>query len=249
MASRKNKSVKSPQRTNLSGTAVSNEILNRIPAGEFELIRPHLKFIKLTSHLHLNEPNRKIEQACFPNSGMISLVVVMARGRTVEVGVTGREGFAGAPSTAGVSRSPVREVVQVAGEGFLVKVAALHRVLRSAPLLHNLLSRYSVLLGMQMAQTAACNRLHDIERRLSRWLLMTEDRVQEEYLAITHDFLAAMLGTDRPSVSLAAARLQRRGIIQYKRAAVKIINRHALELAACECYAVVRKFNRELGLA
>jgi CRP-like cAMP-binding protein len=240
--------MESAPRASLNGKHVANEILTRIPIGEFGLIRPHLEFIKLTSHLHLNEPNQKIEYAYFPNSGMISLVIVMSNGRTVEVGVAGREGFAGAPSTAGVARSPVREVVQVAGEGFRVKVAPLHRVLRSAPQLDGLLSRYSVWQGMQMAQTAACNRLHDVERRLSRWLLMTEDRVQEEYLAITHDFLAAMLGTDRPSVSLAAASLQRRGIIQYKRAAVKIVNRRELELAACECYAVVRKFNRQLGL-
>jgi CRP-like cAMP-binding protein len=248
MVTRKSKSTRSFGRAGLGGTQVSNEILNRIPAGEFELIRPHLKFIGLSSHLRLNEADQKIENVYFPNSGMISLVIVMSTGRAVEVGVTGREGFAGAPSAAGVARSPVREIVQVAGEGYYIPVKDLRRVMKSAPLLDRLLSQYSVLLAMQMAQTAACNRLHHVERRLSRWLLMTEDRVQEEYLAITHDFLAEMLGTDRPSVSLAAARLQRKGLIQYKRAAVKIISRAHLELASCECYAVVKKFNRQLGL-
>jgi CRP-like cAMP-binding protein len=248
MVTRRLKSMQSSGRSNLSGTRVSNEILNRIPAREFDLIRPHLEFVKLSSHLRLNEPDQKIEAAYFPNSGMISLVIVMSTGRAVEVGVTGREGFAGAPAAAGVARSPVREIVQVPGEGFYIRVKALHQVMKSAPLLNGLLSQYSVLLAMQMAQTAACNRLHHVESRLSRWLLMTEDRVQEEYLAITHDFLAEMLGTDRPSVSLAAARLHRKGLIQYKRAAVKIINRAHLELASCECYAAVKKFNRQLGL-
>jgi len=111
-----------------------------------------------------------------------------------------------------------------------------------------MLSRYAVVRGMQVAQTAACNRLHDIEQRLARWLLMTQDRVDSGSLPITHDFLATMLGTDRPTVSLAAGVLQKKKLIEYTRGAVKIVNRKKLEDSACECYGVIRQYDGELGL-
>ena len=111
-----------------------------------------------------------------------------------------------------------------------------------------MLSRYAAIQGMQVAQTAACNRLHDIGQRLARWLLMTQDRVDSGSLPITHDFLATMLGTDRPTVSLAAGVLQRKGLIEYTRGAVKIVNRNKLEDSACECYGVIQHYNGDLGL-
>jgi len=101
---------------------------------------------------------------------------------------------------------------------------------------------------MQISQTAACNRLHEIERRLARWLLMAQDRVDAGYVAITHDFLATMLGTDRSSVSVAAANLQRRQIIEYTRGAVRILNRKELEACSCECYQVIQTFNGDIDL-
>jgi len=111
-----------------------------------------------------------------------------------------------------------------------------------------MLSRYAVIQGMQVAQTAACNRLHNVEQRLARWLLMTQDRVDSVSLHITHDFLATMLGTDRPTVSLAAGVLQRKEIIEYTRGAVKIVNRKKLEDSACECYGVIRQYDGKFGL-
>ena len=120
--------------------------------------------------------------------------------------------------------------------------------LDSAPHLQLMLSRYAAIRGIQVAQTAACNRLHDIEQRLGRWLLMTQDRVDSGSLPITHDFLATMLGTDRPTVSLAAGVLQRKKLIEYTRGAVKILNRKKLENSACECYGVIRRYDGELGL-
>jgi CRP-like cAMP-binding protein len=111
-----------------------------------------------------------------------------------------------------------------------------------------MLHRYAAIRGMQVAQTAACNRLHDVKQRLARWLLMTQDRVDSGSLPITHDFLATMLGTDRPSVSLAAGVLQRKGLIEYTRGAVKIMNRKKLEDSACECYGIIRQYDGELGL-
>ena len=139
-------------------------------------------------------------------------------------------------------------MVQIAGDGFRVEVGAFQKTLESAPLLQLMLSRYAAIRGMQVAQTAACNRLHDIEQRLARWLLMTQDRVDSGSLAITHDFLATMLGTDRPTVSLAAGVLQRKELIEYTRGAVEIVNRKKLEDSACECYGVIRQYDGELGL-
>jgi CRP-like cAMP-binding protein len=101
---------------------------------------------------------------------------------------------------------------------------------------------------MQIAQTAACNRLHEIRQRLARWLLVTQDRVDSGWLPITHDFLATMLGTDRPSVSLAAGALQKKNILEFTRGAVRILNRKKLEACSCECYGAIQQFNGELGL-
>jgi len=124
----------------------------------------------------------------------------------------------------------------------------LQEVLESTPHLQLMLGRYAAIRGMQVAQTAACNRLHDIEQRLARWLLMTQDRVNSGSLLITHDFLATMLGTDRPTVSVAAGILQKKKLIEYTRGAVKIVNRKKLENSACECYTVIRQYDGELGL-
>jgi CRP-like cAMP-binding protein len=121
-------------------------------------------------------------------------------------------------------------------------------VLQSAPGLERILTRYAVVQGMQFAQTAACNRLHNIEQRLARWLLITQDRVDSPKLAITHDFLATMLGTDRPTVSLAAGVLQDKRIIEYTRGSVKILSQKKLKGCTCECYAVIQQYNREIGL-
>jgi CRP-like cAMP-binding protein len=172
----------------------------------------------------------------------------MKDGKTAEAGIVGNEGFTGTLAAVGLSKGPLRAVVQITGDGFRVEVGALQNTLESAPHLQLLLNRYAVVRGMQVAQTAACNRLHDIEQRLARWLLMTQDRVDSESLPITHDFLATMLGTDRPTVSLAAGVLQRKELIEYTRGAVKIVNRKKLEDYACECYEVIRQYDGELGL-
>src|SRR5580700_9588530 len=240
--------VRANERTNAEGKAVRNKVLLAMPNNEYELMRPDLTYIDLPHHLSLHEPTQKIDFVYFPNRGMVSQVVVTKDGRTVEVGVVGNEGYVGAGLAAGLSRSSVREIIQIAGDGFRMMGNALERILRSAPQLQMILSRHSGLQGMQVAQTAACNRLHDIQQRLARWLLMTQDRVNLGVLPITHDFIATMMGTDRSTVSLAAAVLQRKGIIEYVRGAVKVVNRRKLEKSACECYAVIQHFEDELGL-
>ena len=236
------------ERTNVDGKPVRNKVLLATPDSEYELMRADLRYIDLPHHLSLHEPAQKIEFVYFLNRGMVSQVVVTKDGRTVEVGVVGNEGYVGAGLAAGLSRSSVREIIQIAGDGFRMMGNALERILRSAPQLQVILNRHTGLQGMQVAQTAACNRLHDIQQRLSRWLLMTQDRVDSGLLPITHDFIATMMGTDRSTVSLAASVLQKQGIIEYARGAVKIVNRRKLEKSACECYGVIRQLEDDLGL-
>lgn len=240
--------VRSGERTNTDGKPVRNIILLSISESEYNSLRPHLEYVSLPNHLVLHEAGGKLEFAYFPNRGLISLVVVMKDGKTAEAGIVGKEGFTGTPAAVGLDRGPLQAVVQITGDGFRVAVGALQNTLESAPHLQFMLSRYAAIRGMQVAQTAACNRLHDIGQRLARWLLMTQDRVDSGSLPITHDFLATMLGTDRPTVSLAAGVLQRKKIIEYTRGAVKIVNRKKLEDSACECYAVIQQYDGELGL-
>jgi CRP-like cAMP-binding protein len=235
--------VQPGERTNPAGKPVRNKLLLAIPDEEFRRIRSRLQFVELPHHFVLHQPHQTVRFAHFPNAGLISLVVELKDGRTVEAGLLGNEGASGMPAVLGLSRSPLREIVQIAGDGFRVRVNALRELLPSTPILQATLNRYAAGLAMQVAQTAACNRLHKIEERLSRWLLIAQDRVDSGIVPITHDFLATMLGTDRPSVTVAAGMLQREGIIEYTRGSVRILNRKKLESFACECYALIKHYN------
>jgi CRP-like cAMP-binding protein len=236
------------ERTSTAGNRVTNKILLSISDKEYSLVHPHLESLDMPHHLSLYEPGQPLEFVHFPNSGMVSLVIATEDGRTVEVGEVGKEGFSGVQAAVGINKNQVREIVQIAGDGFRVKIGALKTVLQSAPELQRILTRYAVVQGMQFAQTAACNRLHNIEQRLARWLLITQDRVDSSTLAITHDFLATMLGTDRPTVSLAAGILQDKQIIEYSRGEVQILSRAKLKECSCECYGVIEQYNHEIGL-
>jgi CRP-like cAMP-binding protein len=209
--------MQSGERTNAERKPVSNKLLLSISDSDYGSLRPHLEYVGLPNHLVLHEAGGKLEFAYFPNRGLISLVVVMRDGKTAEAGIVGNEGFTGTLAAVGLSRSPLQAVVQITGDGFRVEVGALQNTLESTPHLKLMLSRYAAIRGMQVAQTAACNRLHDIEQRLARCLLMTQDRVDSALRPITHDFLATMLGTDRSTVSLAAGGLQSKELIEYTR--------------------------------
>ena len=248
MARRDLQTVQSGERTNAAGKPVGNQILLSISDSEFSSLRPHLEHVRLPNHLVLHEAGGRLEFAYFLNRGLISLVVVMKDGRTAEAGIVGNEGFTGTQAIVGLRKGPLRGVVQITGDGFRIKVGALQDVLELTPHFRMMLNRYAAIRGMQIAQTAACNRLHEIRQRLARWLLMTQDRVDAGALPITHDFLATMLGTDRPTVSLAAGVLQKERLIEYSRGAVKIVNRKKLEDSACECYRVIRQYDGDLGL-
>ena len=239
--------VQPGERTNGQGKGVGNSILLAIPDEEFLNVREKLQYVDLPHYTVLHEPRKKLDYVFFLNSGMVSLVFNTNGGDSVEVGVIGKEGFTPIPVAAGLRHSPHEAIMQVSGEGFRLSVEDLHEALEAGPELQKLLSRYATVHGMQTAQTAGCNRLHDLEQRLARWLLLIQDRVESGLLRITHDFLAMMLGTDRPSVSLAAGGLREKRIIEYTHGSVRVLNRKKLEGSACECYGLIQEFNAEMA--
>lgn len=235
-------------RSDAEGKAVSNIILLSLPPKEYNLLRPHLEPADLPQYEVLEEPGEKIEFAYFLNDGMVSLVALSRDGRSVEVGIVGKEGVVGVSLLAGLQQGTFRAIMQMAGKGVRIRSRVFQDILLSASTLRAELSRFVLVHGMQAAQLAACNRLHEVEQRLSRWLLMCQDRMDSALLPLTHEFLAQMLGTGRPSVSLAAGALESAGLIENLRGTVKILNRKSLEQNACECYGVIQHFNGGLGL-
>lgn len=240
--------VRPHSRTSSEGQPVRNRILLGLPDEEFASLRPLLTFEKLPRYTTLYEPGATVEFVHFLNVGLISILVVTRQGKTVEVGMVGSEGMAGTAILAGMSRSLHRAVMQIAGDGVRVRFHAMQGALSSSPYLQRVTNRYAVVQGLQTAQTAACNRLHGVEHRLARWLLNVHDRTDENSLHITHEFLATVLGTDRPSISLAAGALQKRGAIEYTRGALRIANRERLEESTCECYSIMQQFDVDLTL-
>jgi CRP-like cAMP-binding protein len=187
---------------------LSNEILARLPVGELDQIVGHLEHQHIPRHTVLCDPEKPIRYGYFLNSGMVSCLIPTSAGRNVEVALVGKGGFIGNSLAFGVNRSLLRIIMQVPGDGYRIKSDDLQRLLPTAPHLFRSLGRHALLQGMQAAQTAACNRLHNLEQRLARWLLMTQDRVGPEF-AMTQEYLAQMLGTGRPSLSLTASQMQR----------------------------------------
>jgi CRP-like cAMP-binding protein len=233
-------------RTGPEGKSVKNRLLLSLPDGEFQSLRPYLTYRVFLDHASLHESAEELEFAHFPDRGLISVMVATKKSKTVEVAIVGYEGIVGTAAIIGLKRSLERAVVQVAGDGHRIRSDALQSLFVSCPHLQNICSRYAVIQGMQCAQFAACNRLHGVEQRLARWLMIAHDRLDQGPLHITHDVLATILGTDRPSVSLAASVLQRKNAIEYTRGVVRIVNRKFLEDATCECYGVIEELNRLL---
>jgi CRP-like cAMP-binding protein len=186
--------------------------------------------------------------AYFPEEGIASVVMTVQGGNTVEVGIIGVEGIVGIPILLGTKVMPGRTLVQIAGSGFRIEAKVLKREFERPGELRRHLQRYTQGFLVQSAQTAVCNRLHNIEERLARWLLSCRDRTQSDELHLTHDFLGQMLGAPRTTVTLAAGLLHRAGLIDYIRGVVKIQNGPGLEDVACECYCIVRDEFRRLAL-
>ncbi len=203
---------------------------------------PDLEFISLPLDVTLYKSGDFIEYVYFPSEGVVSLVTHMKSGATIEVGLIGMDGMVGIPVLLGDDIAFEEAVVQIAGNALRMKSTILKERLKKAhnPLFSELLL-YTRSLMKQVAQTAACNRLHTMEERLARWLLMCHDRVESDNLLLTQEFISHMLGTRRASVGTAAGVLQTAGLIRYSRGHITILNREKLEDFACECYRAVKE--------
>ena len=212
----------------IDGSPVNNELLLNLPAKECAAIFSKLAFLPNRTHDVLHEAGEPILFAYFINSGLASVLSVLADGKSVEVGLTGKEGFVGLPLIVGLKSSPTRVVIQIEGSAFRISAAVLIQLLGQCSTLEKRLQRYVQLLAMQATQVAACNRVHEVDERLARWLLMSQDRIGSSSVPLTQEFLAHMLGTRRSSVTVAAGVLQKAGLITYKRGHVKIEDRAGL---------------------
>ena len=224
-----------------NGKILANEILLRLPDSELQALYHKLEFVRLKLHTVLHEAGDQIKSAYFVNTGLQSILCVQPDGKSVEVGLVGKEGFVGIPIIAGFRSSATRAITQGDGTAYRVEVETLRQLLPSLKQLELELQRFAQRLAMQSTQIAACNRLHDVEERLARWLLMSQDRIESEELPLTQEFLGQMLGTRRSSVSVAASLLQKAGMITYTRGNVTILSRPKLESAACNCYEIIQR--------
>lgn len=221
-------------------TRSQNRILASLPAEEFEQISSHLIEVSLPLGEIIHRPEQKIEYVYFPENCLVSLLAALEDGETVEAGVIGYEGFVGVPVVLGVQSGTTQSLIQGAGDAQRITSQALRSLIIDGGQLQSLLLRFTHTLFTQIAQTAACNRAHDLNQRLARWLLLSHDRLRKEEFILTHEFLSRMLGTRRAGVSVAANGLRQGGLIDYTRGRVRIKNRKGLEQASCECYGIVK---------
>ena len=224
----------------LADVAARNLLLARLPSDVLDRVLPLFDHVPMPEGMPVYEPHQPISHAYFVSGGIISMVSEMREG-TVEVGTVGREGMSGLPIVLDATTMPTRAFVQVAGDALRISTEDLRESMRAIPELRRLLLRYALALFDHAAQHAACNRLHTLEERCARWLLMTHDRVDGDVLRLKQQFLAEMLGVHRPAVTIAAGALQRAGMIRYSRGKVTVLDRAALESASCECYAIMAR--------
>lgn len=219
---------------------VSNLILSGLPRRESLRLFASLELMRLKLHQVIHEAGEVIRSAYFMNEGMASLLTVQPDGESVEVGLIGKEGFVGLPAVFGFKTSILRVVTQADGTAYRIDVPTLLKIIPHCPELERRLQRFSMILAMQSAQVAACNRLHDVEERLARWLMMSHDRIGGTTMPLTQEFLGQMLAIRRSSVSIAAGILQKAGTITYTRGNVTVLDKAKLKLAACDCYDIIR---------
>ena len=220
----------------------ANRLLLALGRKDRALIDPYLVLKLVGRGQVLFEPGEDIETTFFPCRGTIaSLLVVSANGREVEAAAIGHEGAVGGIVSAGHKPAFSRAVIQIGGPAFCIPTARLEEVKQRSRVFHDLFSRYADVLLAQMMQSVACNALHSIEARCSRWLLSTHDRVGQTAIPLTQEALAEMLGVQRTTVTGVAQELQTRGLIRYARGRVEILNRKGIEGLACECYAAIEE--------
>ncbi len=217
-----------------------NHILAALPRAEYERLVSLTDTVTHALRQLLYRANGPIDYVYFPTSGVLSLIVIMGDGGSVEVGTVGNEGLLGTPILLGADRSPTQVFCQVPGTSRRMRAAVFVDEIAKSPVFRRACLRYTQGLLAMTAQSTACNKLHPVNERCARWLLITHDRVPGDVFPITHEFLAMMLGTRRASVTVAAGTLAQAGLITYHRGHIKVLDRPGLEAASCECYAVVR---------
>lgn len=223
-----------------------NALLARLPAGERDRLR--LERVPMAVRDPVYEVNGPVAHVYFPLTGMFSLLVVMSDDLAVEAATVGNEGMVGLAVFLGADTSPHRAFAQVPGEALRATADVFRAEVGRGGALDAVMKRYNQALVNQMSYSVACNRLHTVEERMCRWLLMTQDRIGGDRFPLTQEFLAQMLGVRRPTVTVTAGVLQNAGYIAYTRGQVIVLDRTGLEESACECYRIVRdEFARLLG--
>lgn len=215
---------------------MENRLLASLPHVELEELRPHFERAALLHGQHIVVPDQPIRDIYFPLNCLLSLVTTMKDGSTVESGTIGREGMSGIPVLLDTVTTPMPTFVQVPGEAIRVRAEVFKRAYDSKPSVRRLLNRYIHVVIVNGSQAAACNRLHKLEERFCKWLLMSCDGAGSDEIDITHDYLAVMMGVRRAGVTEAAGKAQEAGLISYSRGHVVIKDRKGLEACACECY-------------
>ena len=225
-----------------------NRLLAALPREDYARILPRLGHVSFKLGEIVYESGGQMDYIYFPTNAIISLLYVMENGASAEMGMAGKEGLVGVALFMGGNTMPNRAVVQSAGGAVKMKADALREEFARGGMFQRLLLRYTQALLTQMSQTAVCNRLHEIEQQLCRWLLLSHDRLDSDELVMTQELIANMLGVRREGVTAAAGRLQEQGLISYVRGRITILDRRGLEAAVCECYKVVKdEYDRLLG--
>jgi CRP-like cAMP-binding protein len=216
-----------------------NLILAQLPDAEYETLAKFLVPVDLPLEMRLSEPNEPIEYIYFLNSGLISTDALTEKGESVEVGVIGREGFSGLPALLDQPQMSHSVIMQGVGEGLRIRSSILRDQFVKGGMLQRMVHTFAYLQLVQVSQSVLCNRMHEVDARLARWLLTSADRMESESLNLTQEFLAQMLGVQRSTVTVAAGDLQRAGMIGYSRGRIHIVDRAKLARTACECYQIV----------
>ena len=228
--------------------AIGNRLLARLSAEEFALLSPHLERVRLSHGDPLIKPGEPIRRVHFPVSCFGSLVATMEDGSMVEAGSVGREGMVGVPVILADGVTTMETAVQIPGESYAAPPHVVKELFDRGGAFQKLLYKYFHTLFIVASQTGACNRLHHIEPRLCRWLLMSSDGVGSDDLCITQEYLAAMLGIRRAGVSETVGRVEEAGLVRHSRGHIQIVDRAGLEQCACECYRIVKgEYERLLG--
>lgn len=218
-----------------------NRLLAALPREEYDRLLPLMEAVYLDLKQILYQPNKRIEYVYFPITGAVSLLAIMKDGTGAEVGLVGNEGMVGLPVFLKADQTVVQAISQIPGHGLRMKAEVFKSEVTPSSPLYDMLQRYTQAVLDQIAQTSGCNRLHSIEQRFCRWMLMCQDRMRSDQFPLTQEFLAQMLGVRRAGVSEIASVIQKAGLIQYNRGKMTILNRKKLEATSCECYAIIKQ--------